>query len=41
MEYIRPKTIQEKLAEKKTIVKKGRKVKAQETDVKKKHDIAT
>lgn len=38
MEYIRPKTVQEQLAEKRVIVEKG--MRMQEVDVKKKHDIA-
>lgn len=38
VEYIRPKTIQERLDEKKTIVEK--RVKVQNVDVKRKHDIA-
>lgn len=37
VEYIRPKTIQERLDEKKTIVEK--RVKVQNVDVKRKHDI--
>ena len=40
MEYIRPKTMQERLAEKKAIVEKKKKIRVQEVDVKKKHDIA-
>lgn len=40
VEYIRPKTVQEQLVEKKAIVEKEKKVKMQEMDVKKKHDIA-
>ena len=40
MEYIRPKTVQEKLDEKKAIVKKGKEVKVREKDVNKRHDIA-
>lgn len=39
-EYIRPKTVQEKLDEKKAIVEREKKVKTQEMDVKKKHEIA-
>ena len=39
-EYIRPKTIQEQLAEKKTLVEKEKGRRMQEVDVKKKHDIA-
>ena len=38
MEYIRPKTMQERIVEKKELVEK--KVKAKEVDVKRKHDIA-
>lgn len=40
MEYIRPKTMQERLAEKKQLMEKEKKVKAQEVDVKRKRDIA-
>ena len=40
MEYMRPKTVQEQLAEKKAIVEKEKKVKTKEVDVEKKHDIA-
>ena len=40
VEYIRPKTVQEQLAEKKAIVEKEKGRRMQEVDVKKKHDIA-
>lgn len=40
MEYIRPKTMQERLAEKKQLMEKEKKVKAQEVDVKQKQGIA-
>lgn len=40
MEYIRPKTMQERLAAKKQLMEKEKKVKAQEVDVKRKRDIA-
>ena len=40
MEYIRPKTMQERLAEKKQLTEKEKKVKAQEVNVKRKRDIA-
>ena len=40
MEYLRPKTVQEQLAEKKTLVEKEKGRRMQEMDVKKKHDIA-
>lgn len=39
-EYIRPKTVQEKLDEKKAIVEKEKERRMQEVNVKKKHDIA-
>lgn len=39
-EYIRPKTVQEKLDEKKAIVKIGKEVKVREKDVNKWRDIA-
>ena len=40
MEYVRPKTVQEQLAEKKTLVEKEKGRRMQEVDVKKKQDIA-
>ena len=40
VEYIRPKTMQERLAEKKAIVEYEKKAKSQEVDVKRKRDIA-
>ena len=40
VEYIRPKTIQERLDEKKVVVEKEKKVKVQEVNVKRKRDIA-
>ena len=40
MEYVRPKTVQEQLTEKKTLVEKEKGRRMQEVDVKKKQDIA-
>ncbi|MBR2403245.1 MAG: hypothetical protein IKB01_10870 [Lachnospiraceae bacterium] len=40
VEYIRPKSMQERLVEKKAIVEKEKKVREQEGNVKKKHGIA-
>lgn len=40
VEYIRPKTVQEQLAEKKAIVKKEKEMRVKNMNVEKKHDIA-